>query len=128
MHRKTESVLNNQIKQPTAQVQSIGYDSSAHIRELLDGFSAVRRDVSFATQKVNNMQAASCPNIPCLTTTTFVIFAIVQILILVGYFFYRFDNLDLNSRFPRNTFQRLFLCIFFSHSRDNRENQAKKFY
>ncbi|XP_065223195.1 protein ERGIC-53 [Planococcus citri] len=100
VHRKTESVLNNQIKQPTAQVQSIGYDSSAHIRELLDGFSAVRRDISFATQKVNNMQAASCPNIPCLTTTTFIIFAIVQVLILVGYFFYRY----------------------------NKENQAKKFY
>lgn len=129
VHRKTDSVLNNQIKQPTAQVQSIGYDSSALVRELQEGFNAVRRDVSFATQTVNKMQAATCPNIPCLTTTTFIIFAIVQIFILVGYFYYRFvflfnmhrvqkyENYNENLDFPF-----LFFC------RDSKENQAKKFY
>lgn len=89
VHRKTESVLNNQIKQPTAQVQSLGYDNSALLRELQDGFGAVRRDVSFAVQKMNTMQQGSCPNVSCLTTTVFIAFAVIQILILVGYFMYR---------------------------------------
>ena len=91
VHRKTDSVLNNQIKQPTAQVQSIGYDNSALLRELQDSMSAVRRDISFTSQRINSIPQGSCPNVSCISTTMFVLFATTQILILVGYFIYRLD-------------------------------------
>lgn len=107
VHRKTESVLNNQIKQPTAQVQSIGYDNSALLRELQEGFGAVRRDVSFAAQKINSMQQGSCPNVSCVSATMFILFAIVQIFILVGYFIYRL------VRFLRGNFHFSILYVEF---------------
>ncbi|XKL65936.1 hypothetical protein PGB90_009356 [Kerria lacca] len=100
VHRKTESVLNNQIKQPTAQVQSIGYDNSAILRELQESVNAMRRDVSFTTQKLNSVSQSSCPNTNCLSTSIFLVFGVIQVLVLVGYFIYR----------------------------NNKENQQKKFY
>lgn len=89
VNHKTDTVISNQLKQPTAQVQSVGYDNSAVINEMRQSFDALRRDVSFTAQKVSSAQQASCPNVSCLSTTVFLIFAAVQIVVLVGYFIYR---------------------------------------
>lgn len=89
VNHKTDTVISNQLKQPTAQVQSVGYDNSAVIREMRESFDALRRDVSFTAQKVSSAQQATCPNVSCLSTTIFLLFAAVQVVVLVGYFIYR---------------------------------------
>lgn len=97
VNSKSETILNNQARQPTAQVQPLGYDYQSLISEMRDGLNQIKRDVS-QNGKVNS--PGGCPTTSCLTTTMFLIFLAVQMVILLGYNIYR----------------------------DNKEAQAKKFY
>ncbi|XP_044004595.1 protein ERGIC-53 [Aphidius gifuensis] len=98
VNSKTETILNNQARQPTAQVQPMGYDYQSLISEMRDGLNQIKRDVSHNNKAGGNV--ADCPTGNCLTTTMFLIFLAMQMVILLGYNIYK----------------------------DNKEAQAKKFY
>ncbi|XP_012540603.1 protein ERGIC-53 [Monomorium pharaonis] len=82
VHSKTESILNNQARAPTAQVQPMGYDYQSFMTEMRDGLNTLKKD--FKTTG-----SVDCPN--CLTTTMFLLFIGVQMIILLVYSLYR-DN------------------------------------
>ncbi|KAG5328658.1 LMAN1 protein, partial [Acromyrmex charruanus] len=82
VHSKTESILNNQAHAPTAQVQPMGYDYQSFITEMRDGLNTLKKDVKTPLN-------TDCPN--CLTTTVFLLFIGVQMIILLVYSLYR-DN------------------------------------
>lgn len=101
---KAETIINHQLRAPTAQVQPIGYDYQSLISEMRDGLNTIKRDIAQTNVKlgVGNQagQIGDCPNGNCLTTTMFLVFLAIQMAILLGYNIYK----------------------------DNREAQAKKFY
>ncbi|KAE8752669.1 ergic-53 [Frankliniella occidentalis] len=89
---RTDTIISNQARQPTAQVQSVGYDMTSLVNEMRDGLNTVKRDVAAASAKLGNMPGGgsaggSCPT--CLTTTMFLVFGVVQLTLLFGYFMYR---------------------------------------
>jgi len=103
VHARSDSILQNQARQPTAQVQSMGYDMASLISEMRDGLNTVKRDVAAASQRLGSGGGApgGCPApTACLSTTIFLVFAALQIAVMLGYSLWR----------------------------DNREAQAKKFY
>ncbi|EZA56617.1 Protein ERGIC-53 [Ooceraea biroi] len=82
VHTKAESILSNQARAPTAQVQPMGYDYQSLVSEVRDGLNALKKDVK-------SVGSADCPN--CLTTTMFLLFIGIQMIILLVYSLYR-DN------------------------------------
>lgn len=101
VNSKAESILGNQARQPTAQVQPMGYDYQSLVSEMRDGLNQVKRDVAQTYAKLTGSGApVACPTTSCLTTTMFLTFLAIQMVILLGYSIYK----------------------------DNREAQAKKFY
>ncbi|XP_034946790.1 protein ERGIC-53 [Chelonus insularis] len=102
VNSKAESILNNQARGPTAQVQPIGYDYQSLITEMREGLNHLKKDVSATNAKLTGFGGVpgACPTTSCLTTTIFLIFLVVQLIIILGYNLYR----------------------------DNKEAQAKKFY
>ncbi|KAK4884644.1 hypothetical protein RN001_000915 [Aquatica leii] len=99
LHRRTETVINNQAKQPTAQVQSVGYDMQSLVSEMRDGLNSVKQNVAQVSQKMGS-SSSNCPNVSCVSVTSVLIISVVQLVILLGYSIYR----------------------------DSKESQAKKFY
>ncbi|XP_031787403.1 protein ERGIC-53 [Nasonia vitripennis] len=95
---KADVILNNQARNPTAQVQPLNYDYQSFTAEIRDGLNVLKRDISQTNNKLNNVNV-DCPN-ACLSTTMFLVFVVIQMIILMGYNMYR----------------------------DNKEAQAKKFY
>ncbi|XP_012221854.1 protein ERGIC-53 [Linepithema humile] len=82
VHSKAESILNNQARAPTAQVQPMGYDYQSFISEMRDGLNTLKKDIK-------NTDSGDCPS--CLTTTMFLLFIGLQMILLFAYSFYR-DN------------------------------------
>ncbi|KAJ8912854.1 hypothetical protein NQ315_007986 [Exocentrus adspersus] len=98
LKQKTDTIINNQAKQPTAQVQSVGYDTQSIISEMRDGLNFVKQGVAQVSQKLQ--QNPNCPNVSCVSVTTVLVISVLQLLIILGYNIYR----------------------------DSRDHQAKKFY
>ncbi|KAJ8973047.1 hypothetical protein NQ317_011327 [Molorchus minor] len=99
--QRTDTIINNQAKQPTAQVQSVGYDTQSLITEMRNGLNQVKQDVSNVAQTLG--QGTNCPKVAsagCVSITGVLVIAAIQLLVIVGYNIYR----------------------------DNKEQQAKKFY
>ncbi|KAJ8686378.1 hypothetical protein QAD02_022172 [Eretmocerus hayati] len=99
VHSKTNSILNNQAKGPTAQVQPLNYDYQSFIAEMRDGLNMLKQDVSQVNKRLAN-DNSNCPTSNCLTTTIFLLLLVVQMVVMLGYNMYR----------------------------GNKEAQAKKFY
>lgn len=98
LHRRTETVINNQAKQPTAQVQSVGYDMQSLVSEMRDGLNHVKQNVAQVSQKIGG-SSTTC-NTSCVSLSALLVISVVHLLILLGYSIYR----------------------------DSKESQAKKFY
>ncbi|XP_046683141.1 LOW QUALITY PROTEIN: protein ERGIC-53 [Homalodisca vitripennis] len=97
---KSDNIISNQARAPTAQVQSVGYDMVSLVNELRDGINSVKRDAAATAQKLVSPPPSSCPNLTCVSLPIFIFVAVVQLLCYVGYSVYK----------------------------DNKEAQAKKFY
>ncbi|XP_011258114.1 protein ERGIC-53 [Camponotus floridanus] len=82
LHTKTDSILNNQARAPTAQVQPMGYDHQSLMAEIRDGLNTLKKD-----SKITG--SADCPN--CLSVSMFLLFIAIQMIILFVYSIYR-DN------------------------------------
>ncbi|XP_066589182.1 protein ERGIC-53 [Prorops nasuta] len=99
VHGKADSILSHISRAPTAQVQPMGYDYQSLISEMRDGLNSLKRDMNQVNTRLTNGMA-DCPSTSCLSTTMFLMFVAIQMIILLGYSIYR----------------------------DNKEAQAKKFY
>jgi len=90
---RSDSILQNQARQPTAQVQSMGYDMASLISEMRDGLNTVKRDVAAASQRLSGGGAAAPGGCPpptaCLSTTIFLVFAALQLAVILGYSLWR---------------------------------------
>ncbi|KAG5891661.1 hypothetical protein JTB14_020079 [Gonioctena quinquepunctata] len=96
--QRADTILNNQAKQPTAQVQSIGYDTQSLVSEMRDGLNHVKQSlVQMAGQRSGQ---PDCSNIRCPSVTVILLIAVGQLAITLAYLIYR----------------------------DSRDSQAKKFY
>lgn len=87
LKQRADTIINNQAKQPTAQVQSIGFDTQSLISEMRDGLNQVKQNFAQFSQKTGNAQ--SCPNVSCVSVTTLLVIAAVQLAVIVGYNMYR---------------------------------------
>lgn len=83
---KLDTILNNQVRQPTAQVQSVGYDTQSLISEMRDGLNHVKQNYAQVIQKLAEKQPCSTN---CVSLLTVIIVVTVQMVLLLGYFFYR---------------------------------------
>ncbi|KAL3287780.1 hypothetical protein HHI36_002242 [Cryptolaemus montrouzieri] len=88
---KSDSILMNQVKAPTAQVQAVGYDTQSLISELRDGLNQVKTGVQQVHQKLGN--EGGCPKVSCVSLTSILVIVAVQLGIILGYNIYR-DSKD----------------------------------
>ncbi|KAK9711045.1 Legume-like lectin family [Popillia japonica] len=95
---RADTIINNQAKQPTAQVQAVGYDTQSLISELRDGMNSLKQNYGHVVQKLTEKQ--TCPTTNYVSVSMVLGIAALQLVILLGYSMYR----------------------------DSKENQAKKFY
>ncbi|GLV39697.1 ergic53 [Carabus blaptoides fortunei] len=93
---KTDTILSNQARQPTAQVQAVGYDMQSLVSEMRDGMNHLKLSMA---QK-GGAPVQDCPNVSCVSLTTLLVVIAGQLVLMLGYSLYR----------------------------DNKEQQAKKFY
>jgi mannose-binding lectin 1 len=90
VHSRSDSILQNQARQPTAQVQSMGYDMASLISEMRDGLNTVKRDVAAASQRLGGGALGGCPpSTTCVSTTVFLLFAALQLAVIIGYSVWR---------------------------------------
>lgn len=88
LKNRADTIINNQVKQPTAQVQSVGYDTQSLISEMRDGLNHVKQNMAQVAQKMST-QNNNCPQVSCVSVTTILIIAVVQLVIILGYNLYR---------------------------------------
>ncbi|XP_061398947.1 protein ERGIC-53 [Musca vetustissima] len=102
IHARTDSILQQQQRAPSGQVQSAGYDVQAIINEMRDGMNQVKQGITHVGQKLGASPQAqtACPTGNCVGVTLFLGVTAVQLLLVFLY------------------------TIFKSRS----EAQAKKFY
>lgn len=87
---KSDNILSNQARAPTAQVQSVGYDMVSLVNELRDGINTVKRDTAATAQKlVSPSPAGGCPSISCISIPVFLAVAFAQLVCFIGYSLYR---------------------------------------
>lgn len=82
VHTKADSIIKNQIHQPTAQVQPLGYDQVSMMHEIRDSLNTIKRE---ASSKTGHTQ--SCPT--CATNTIVIVAATVQTLLFIAYVIYK---------------------------------------
>lgn len=87
LKNRADTIINNQAKQPTAQVQSVGYDTQSLISEMRDGLNNVKQNLAQFAQKTSAPPA--CPSVSCVSITTLLIITAVQLAILLGYNIYK---------------------------------------
>lgn len=91
LHQRTDTILGNQNRQPTG--QATGYDLQSVVAEMRDGLNQVKNGVAAVNAKVAQPQPlTACPNKTCLGLTPFLITAVVQLLIILGYNLYRYQT------------------------------------
>ncbi|XP_078052978.1 lectin, mannose binding protein ergic53 [Augochlora pura] len=96
IYTKTDTILNNQVRAPTAQVQPMGYDYHSLISEIQEGLKTLKREVGQVNTKLNS-GGGDCPTTNCLTTTMFLLFVALQMVILLAYSLYR-DNKEAQAK------------------------------
>lgn len=89
MQTRTETIINNQAKQPTAQVQPVGsYGMQSLVSEVQDGLNNMKQNFAQFLQKAG--KATDCPQSNCVSVTAILVVAVVQLAVLLGYFIYRY--------------------------------------
>lgn len=86
LRSKSESILNNQARQPTAQVQSVGYDMQSLVSEMRDGMNHLKLNIA---QAQKNTGSVDCPNVSCVSLTTLLVVVAIQLVIMLAYSIYR---------------------------------------
>uniref|UniRef100_A0A2M4A293 Putative mannose lectin ergic-53 involved in glycoprotein traffic n=2 Tax=Anopheles triannulatus TaxID=58253 RepID=A0A2M4A293_9DIPT len=94
VHARTDNILTNQARAPTAQIQGGGYDIQSLMNEMRDSMNHVRQGVAGVSQRLQNQPPgaqgiAQCPTQNCLSLTTFLVVIVVQLLVMLGYSIYK---------------------------------------
>lgn len=119
LQARTDNILQNQARQPTAQVQqAAGYDVQSMISEMRDGLNQIKQGITTVNQKwvptysrqtywrvdwvgminifiyfnrvaMPQAQITGCPTVNCLSVTTFLIFTVIQLGIMLAYTLYK---------------------------------------
>lgn len=84
VHSKSDTIIKNQVHQPTAQVQPLGYDQISIMNEIRDMLNTMKRD---SASKPSYVQQIACPS--CATNTFIIVIATVQSLVFIIYFVYK---------------------------------------
>lgn len=87
VHTKADSIIKNQVHQPTAQVQPLGYDHVSMMHEIRDSLNTIKRDSAQSSQKAGYAQQTSCPT--CATNTIVLVVAVTQTILLIVYAIYK---------------------------------------
>ncbi|XP_044738350.1 protein ERGIC-53 isoform X2 [Chrysoperla carnea] len=99
---RSDQIINTQARQPTAQVQSVGYDMQSVVNEMRDGLNHVKQSINSVAQVLNRpggaqAQVAPCPTQSCVSVTTFLVIAVVQLVVTLGYQIYK-DSKNTQSK------------------------------
>lgn len=97
---RTDSILQNQARAPTAQIQhagGYGFDVQATVNELRESLNQVKQGVLAANQRLasgpavaaGQQAAGGCPAGNCLGTTAFLVVTAVQLALMLAYTIYR---------------------------------------
>nr|CAH7766481.1 unnamed protein product [Callosobruchus chinensis] len=95
LKQRADTIITNQARQPTAQVQSVGYDTQSLISEMRDGMNGVK--VTLAQMSANKGGAGCPPQTGCVSVTAVLVVAAVQLGIILAYHIYR-DSRDSHSK------------------------------
>lgn len=93
IHQRSATIIQNQGKQQQQGVGSAqpigGYDSvQNNLNEVKEGLNMIKRDISVTAQRLASQPA--CPTSqPCLSTTIFAVFMVIQMIVMIAYFVYR---------------------------------------
>lgn len=89
---KTDTILNNQARQPTAQVQAVGYDMQSLVSEMRDGMNHLKLNIAAAQKGAGGGGAAiqDCPNVSCVSLTTLLVVVAGQLVLMLVYSLYRY--------------------------------------
>lgn len=106
LQARTDSILQNQARAPTAQIQQAGgygFDVQAVVNELRDSLNQVKVAVLATNQRLSGQptaqQVGGCPPSSCLGTTAFLVVTAVQLALMLVYTIYRYVcSLSLVSR------------------------------
>ena len=83
-----DTVLQNQQRAPTAQIQASGYDVQSLVAEMRDGMNQVKQGMAHVGQKLSSPQASAqtvCPTGNCIGVTLFLSVSAVQLLLVILY-------------------------------------------
>lgn len=80
VHTKSDAIIKNQVHQPTAQVQPLGYDQASMMHEIRDSLNTIKHNTG-------NVQKTSCPT--CASSTIVIFIAVVQALLFIVYAIYK---------------------------------------
>ncbi|KAL1132113.1 hypothetical protein AAG570_010071 [Ranatra chinensis] len=87
VHTKAESIMQAQARAPTAQVQSLGYDTVSLVNELKDGINGVKREMETVGQRMLT-QPPCATN--CVSMITLLMVAGGLLIIIFLYSLYRY--------------------------------------
>ncbi|XP_053953969.1 protein ERGIC-53 [Anastrepha ludens] len=92
IHTRADTIIKNQQRAPTAQVQAAGYDIQSVIAEMRDGMNQVKQGMAHVGQKFGSPQAGAqiaCPTGNCVGVTLFLSVTVVQLLLVFLYNFFK---------------------------------------
>lgn len=87
IHSKSESIIQTQARQPTAQISNTGYDVQSLMSEMRDGMNQVKAGVAAVGSRINAAPQGQigCPTPNCLGLTSFLIAIAVQLGLMLAY-------------------------------------------
>ncbi|KAL9904968.1 protein ERGIC-53 [Glossina fuscipes] len=86
IHARADTILQNQQRAPSGQVQATGYDIQSAIHEMRDGMNQVKQGLSHMSQKLPTPQGQiACPTSNCVGVTLFLSVTVVQLLLIFLY-------------------------------------------
>lgn len=84
---RTDTILTNQARQPTAQIQSTGYDYQQLVSEMCDGLNQVRQGIAGLGRTAGGapqaQAATGCPS--CVSVTMILVITAVQMVLMLAY-------------------------------------------
>lgn len=88
---RTDTILTNQARQPTAQIQSTGYDYQQLVSEMRDGLNQVRQGIAGLGRTAGGapqaQAATGCPS--CVSVTMILVITAVQMVLMLAYSLFR---------------------------------------
>lgn len=85
VHVRTDTIMTNQARQPTAQIQSSGYDYQQLVSEMRDGLNQVRQGIA-SIGRTGGPQAQAVTGCPsCVSVTTVLVITAVQLILMLAY-------------------------------------------